>query len=544
MDQRRSDVSLIEPAVGPKSIVSMVELGQIPTIAIGNDGTLYAASDYGLQAISPSGAVLWTKAYWTSRVCMAPDGTLRLYASDGSVHALTPDGSEIWAVVVPGMNNLGGTALVDKEGTTYVVVGNSAQDGNITSGVVAIEGNGTSKWKFNVTGNVDGGFAVADDGTFVFANSEYRSSSSVLHTVFPNGTLRWERQIEYSWMGSDLSIGADGTIYLMDSGLHAILPNGTEIWRYVSADSWHAPAVGLDRIITSSGDAVACLNLNGTERWRYQAPDNVEDYLLTEQGTVLFTTNTSIYGLTPGGSLGFASAIVHNTNDVGYLLYSPMVGLDGTVYVLYQDMGYGAFVATLGAALADPAAAALDWSFTIVFIVSIVLAASVAIILMLRMRKEDAEEFRSRHLLWASTGLRLSAVIIGFISMWLIWSYSSMGYSGYFVGPQFGWNAWIIGGGAVLPVIVLLLAFLLSLYTWYAAFLGLASMIALTAYFSGVYQQGLLVWEADLTRGVPFGPGFVLGWVAIILIFLSALIRFRAKDDLGQPIPLFEDDDA
>jgi hypothetical protein len=147
---------------------------------------------------------------------------------------------------------------------------------------------GTLRWQAAHGDDVDGAPAIGPDGTIVFTSYDGR-----VRALNPDGTLKWFSSTGgHFWRGP--TIGPDGTVYAgsSDGIFHAFKPDGGTLWTY-RADSG---------FISS-----AALGPNG------------ETYFGTEAGMV--------HALTPSGDSSWQHAI-------GGVAWSPVVGRDGTIYVV------------------------------------------------------------------------------------------------------------------------------------------------------------------------------------------------------------------
>jgi len=189
--------------------------------AIGDDGTIYCGShDYHLYALYPNnGTMKWkfpTGYYVRVSPCIADDGTIYCVSRDGYLYAVYPNGVLKWKTNV-------------HAGTSPTI----GQDGTIYAGwekLYAIDPtNGSIKWTFDVEGKIQSATPCNSiDGTIYLGN--YDGSDIV--AVNPDGTEKWRKSI-----GGDVesapAIGEDGTIYIgsqltNDGYLHAFGSNGSD----------------------------------------------------------------------------------------------------------------------------------------------------------------------------------------------------------------------------------------------------------------------------------------------------------------------------
>jgi outer membrane protein assembly factor BamB len=173
--------------------------------AIGNDGTIYCGShDTYLYALYPNNGTLRWKyktGHWV-RVspCIGDDGTIYCVSLDDRLHAVYPNnGTMKWKTSVGA-------------GTSPTI----GQDGTIYCGYSKLHAvnptDGSKKWSFDVQGKIRGGTPCNSiDGTIYLGNSD----GSDIVAVNPDGTEKWRKSI-----GGDVEsapcIGEDGTVYIGD----------------------------------------------------------------------------------------------------------------------------------------------------------------------------------------------------------------------------------------------------------------------------------------------------------------------------------------
>jgi len=170
------------------------------------------------------------------------------------------------------------TPIIGRDGTIYF----GSQDFYF----YALYSNGTLKWTYQTTGQINSSAAIGSDGTIYFG-----SRDSYFYALNPDGTFKW-KYLTGNVITSSPAIGSDGTIYIGSNGIYAINPNGIIKWFFPTNGFLQAsPAIGSDGTIyiSQQGWWFYALNPNGSEKW----------------------VNGEVYG---NGS-------------------SPTIGLDGTLYV-------------------------------------------------------------------------------------------------------------------------------------------------------------------------------------------------------------------
>jgi len=197
---------------------------------------------------------------------------------------------------------------------------------------------GAEKWRFKVNGWVDGGPAIAEDGTIYFGDKD-----SNMNALYPNGTLKWQYKLE-GWVWSTPALADDGTIYIgsfFDGGLYALNPNGSLCWRYAIYDSsiGSSPAIAPDGTIYfgtmegSNEGYIYAMNPDGTRKWRYPTGYYItSDPAIGPDGTIYIGSgDTYLYAMNPTGTLKWR----FKTGDI--IKGSPSIATDGTVYIGSYD---------------------------------------------------------------------------------------------------------------------------------------------------------------------------------------------------------------
>ncbi|MEA3297362.1 MAG: PQQ-binding-like beta-propeller repeat protein, partial [candidate division Zixibacteria bacterium] len=197
------------------------------TPVVGSDGVIYSGGVLSFFAIYPNGTTKWeyTQDRAISTAAIQKDGSIVFANYSRSLVCLhSSNGTKRW--VMPG--NFRNTPTIGNDGTIYVTgIHNSAY------ALFALNPDGTERWNYSMGALSDqySSPAVDDNGTVYIGYSNYSNtpSSSHLCAIHPNGTLRWERQMEHSPITTP-SIGPNNEIYVGQAmNLYAFDTNGTEI---------------------------------------------------------------------------------------------------------------------------------------------------------------------------------------------------------------------------------------------------------------------------------------------------------------------------
>jgi outer membrane protein assembly factor BamB len=148
--------------------------------AITNDGRIVAAGwDDKLHVYDFQGRPQWEFAgQWAANPVIASDGTIYVSDTDGVV-ALRENGTQLWRVPV----TWPGSPALAADGTLYVsgqVLGRD-NEGRFQFDLCALRREGAVKWKLPVDGKIEGGPAIAPDGTLYFGTDSTINPGPELH---------------------------------------------------------------------------------------------------------------------------------------------------------------------------------------------------------------------------------------------------------------------------------------------------------------------------------------------------------------------------
>jgi len=304
----------------------------VTTSVIGDNGTIYMMDRKNvLYAFDPSGIELWRYTDWDQNdfpevgqrtVAVAEDGTL--YANVGSyLYAINPDGTRKWRFDSgPGGTPCGASPVVGSDGTIYAVLGKEILD--------AVNPDGSLKWEFYFENPDEHSFTSpaldAEDVIYVGAEN---GDGGYIYAVYPAGILKWRifagsnRPVR----GSQV-IDIDGTVYVVTKAhshnqpaeVFAITPEGSIKWRYAIEsvhftpdDAYTTPAIGADGLIYTAAETgyVYALNREGALVWKqnFHCGINWSSPKLLDDGTLYIGVMTN-----EGGAL-----LALQTTSMGYV---------------------------------------------------------------------------------------------------------------------------------------------------------------------------------------------------------------------------------
>jgi outer membrane protein assembly factor BamB len=239
-------------------------------------------------------------------ILVAADGSLRLHAADGFLHAVLPDdGKQLWPPVHVG-EPLGYAApLVDAVGNTYI----SSLDG----GLLRVGEDGRcdkarpylrSRQKLNSTGIIHRGVLyIGSEEGYVFAIElgDQRGRNRFDHAL-DQGHAGW-------FINSALALAEDGTIIVAgrDDNLYGFTPGGATAWKTAMPgqmlgspvlDARGHVYVGIAQSQRGQPSRGKLLSIDGNShkiRWQVDADDSVESTpVIGDDGIIYFGDNAGL----------------------------------------------------------------------------------------------------------------------------------------------------------------------------------------------------------------------------------------------------------
>ncbi len=377
--------------------------------AIGEDGTIYVGSGYPnarLYAVTPQGAQRWAFASGTGASFSAPaigaDNTIYAGCYDGSLYAISSDGTKKWSLPIGVVGNA--APAIGADGTIYV--------GSDDFKLHAIKADGTEKWALATGSDAHSSAAIGADGTVyigsgdnslyavgvapqppakpvvskgpvwpTFHHDSARTGRSDFSTSANAGVLKWAFTVDRSELKSvsdSVAIARDGVIYSGsgDHYLYAVNPDGTQKWKFNADDNVGSPSLAEDGTIyfgtpqdfsPKSGGHLYALNPDGSKKWILEVPREPNSFdveikyapAIAGDGTIYVAAAQYLSAVTPAGVLKWKFKGANQPS------MAPAVGADQTIYIVFTDFSVqrkGSYAS--GHLYALTPAGTMKWQFT------------------------------------------------------------------------------------------------------------------------------------------------------------------------------------
>jgi len=334
-------------------------------LALGVDGTLYAASEDGfIYALDSSGNLQWkfNAGPMTAAPTIGADGSIYVTNEEQRIFAINPTGSQQWAN--------GGGPYADKQmGWIAAAIDQTHLYTPWRGQLRAIRlADGYFDWPTGIAFQRGGSVSILPDGLIVYPGY------GRLDAADSTGRTQWEypvmdppmstdmiaqRRIPSGnfWLDSGIAVGDDSTMYACatDSRLVALAADGHMKWEFKTKThsvNRASPVIAVDgTIYFASGDGTLyAFGSDGTQKWSFDMGGGAISAtpILTEDGTIYLVTGSALIAVSSEGKL-LAKAPVG-----GGVESSPTIAPDGTVFVAWRTGKISAFAASHGGLVNSP----------------------------------------------------------------------------------------------------------------------------------------------------------------------------------------------
>ena len=304
-------------------------------LAIGDDGTIYAAGQVGdLFALKPDGTVAWkirTGPVQDSPV-IGSDGAIYVTTSAGQVVAINASGTMRWDRPIDTVLNYNEAGGAIDHNFYYT----SGRHGLIS---VSLD-SGEKRWETAIPFAQNGSPAILQNGLIIYPGHGRLNaidSSGDPRWSFPNLTAEsirknggWPPPGD-SYFNSGIALGPDGTIYgaAGNARFVAVGQDGQLKWEFKThTGSKAAAVVATDGTVYFGGEngILYAFDPAGNMKWQLQIQGALDaSPVLAEDGTI-YVLGTEFAAVSPDGKKLWS----FRTN--GASTSSPTIGSDGTVY--------------------------------------------------------------------------------------------------------------------------------------------------------------------------------------------------------------------
>jgi len=182
---------------------SRVDGGGVGTPAVTrSDRIIVGGSDGVVRAFLRGGAVAWARDVGRSvdNMVVTDEDAVYVIGEGGILVALGIDGSSRWVFDTGGAPRGSERAIaIARDGTLYVAT---------TTGLVALNPNGTKTWTYGATGEVTATPVVDSEGTI------FVPSVDSVHAITPAGAMRWPPVRFTGTVQNSIVVGPDRRLYL------------------------------------------------------------------------------------------------------------------------------------------------------------------------------------------------------------------------------------------------------------------------------------------------------------------------------------------
>jgi outer membrane protein assembly factor BamB len=336
-------------------------------LALGEDGTVYAASEDGfLYALDASGSLQWKFEAGPMKAAPAigADGAIYVTNEEQRVFAINRTGTERWAV--------GGGPYADKAmGAIAAAIDQNflytPWRGQLRAFALS---DGKTAWSAGFGFERGGSVAILSNGVVVYPGV------GRIDAAWSEGRIIWQYPVMNPplsvdmitktgghippgnfWLESGFAMGNAGTFYVcaVDSRLVALASDGTYKWEFKTkthSANRASPVISADgTIYFASGDGnLYALNLDGSQKWALNTVGPIPATpVIAADGTLYLLNGSALLAVSSEGKQLESVALSGGPGPS-----SPTLAPDGTLYVGLRGGQIEAFAGTHGALMDSP----------------------------------------------------------------------------------------------------------------------------------------------------------------------------------------------
>ena len=210
------------------TITPNASAGAVSVLAIGSAGQLYISGLGYVEALDPSGSVLWTVTLASgsspNSAAIGADGSIYfgVYGSDSLV-AVSSTGTPLWTFTVADRINSG--PVIGADNTIYFAV---AHDASLTGTLYALHPDGSLDWSKALPGEAVSHPLLGANGS-IFISYESLTGQSETAALNPDGSVRWTALSNFQSNGYNLGMQADGSLIVPDDSTVSSYYSGTSL---------------------------------------------------------------------------------------------------------------------------------------------------------------------------------------------------------------------------------------------------------------------------------------------------------------------------
>lgn len=304
-------------------------------------GHVFLTDGKNLVRVNPDGEQAWSRplAKWTHfQPAARPDGGAVCAAQGKGLTSFNPDGTESWTwgkdLEISSIS-----PAIGPDGSVYVCAKQKDPHQNF---VVALEADGTERWRANVSMHSSAPPVLHEDGRV-----SVRLDDNHVASVNPRGNLLWETEIRNEWVQSRPTAGPDGSVWVgarsgrifqvtpdgksheffqavgeirgapkltaegkvlfttMSGMVYCVDGKGKEVWRRSLGGILETPVTQMadgSLIVASFEKTATVLNPDGTTKWETPIPVAGDDEIPVDaSGTAYFAGGNALVAVNPKG---------------------------------------------------------------------------------------------------------------------------------------------------------------------------------------------------------------------------------------------------